>query len=118
MTKRTTPGQSRRIAELHEEGHTLTAIAEQLGLDRHTVARHINSPLERKDPWSGVTPQALQTLVKLAAVTQAFACPKCKAEVLRLLSQHEGFCCLRRRQGLRVQQQQSRLQRQQRLHHQ
>jgi hypothetical protein len=92
MSKRVTPAQTRLIVELHDEGHTLVAIAHQLGLDRHTVARHVSSPLGRTDPLGGVAPKALQTLLKLAARVQEFACPSCAKPVLRLVSQHEGWC--------------------------
>lgn len=92
MAKRVTPAQTRRIVELHEEGHTLVAIAAELGLDRHTVARHVSSPLGREDPLAGVTPKVLQTLLKLAATVDTFACPACKAPTLRLQSQCGGWC--------------------------
>lgn len=92
MANRVTPLLTRRIVELHEEGHTLLAIAQQLGLDRHTVARHVSSPLGREEPLAGVTPKVLETLLKLAASVEVFACPVCQAPTLRLRSQHEGWC--------------------------
>lgn len=40
-TPHITPQQRRQIARLHAEGHSKTAIARRLGIDRHTVARQL-----------------------------------------------------------------------------
>ena len=92
MAKHVNPAQVRRITALHDEGYSLSAIAEQLGLDRHTVARHCGSRQERDTALAGLTPAVLQPLLKLAASVREFACPSCAKPVLRVLSQHEGWC--------------------------
>ncbi len=40
-TPHITPQQRRQIARLHADGHSKTAIARRLGIDRHTVARQL-----------------------------------------------------------------------------
>ncbi len=40
-TPHITPQQRRQITRLHASGHSKTAIARRLGIDRHTVARQL-----------------------------------------------------------------------------
>lgn len=50
-TPHITPQQRRQITRLHAGGHSKTAIARRLGIDRHTVARQlVQTAPEAADP--------------------------------------------------------------------
>ncbi len=85
-----TPQQRRQIVRLQADGHSKTAIAERLGIDRHTVARHAQQPTA---PAPELTPEDLAKLrFLLDLLTEREACPDCGAEIFYQQSDAEATC--------------------------
>lgn len=98
MALRLTPIQLRQIARMHDAGHSHTAIAAKLGVDRHTVARRLgqqapqavalqNASLTREDR---IYLDALREVVLLGACPN----PACVNPLvtLRHLAEAHGVC--------------------------
>jgi hypothetical protein len=105
MAARITPEQKRQIERMRAEGHTLTATAKKLGIDRHSCRRHIDSlrgePTATPPPvaaaasavqqWPDETWQRLAGLLRAVEVGE---CDHCGELLVVLRTQGTGLCPL------------------------
>lgn len=94
MTARITPQQKRQIERLHADGSTLSAIAEKLGIDRHTVARHVEAAEnDRAQPaMAGFSEVEVAWLRALATNGRSLRCEACGHVIIALKAMNQGFC--------------------------
>ncbi len=89
MAKHITPAQRKQIQRLQADGHTLTAIATQLGVDRHTVGAHA----EPQAPVPAHLPlDAARLAYLLAGLELRLSCAKCKQPMFWAKYATEGSC--------------------------
>ena len=74
-----TPQQRRQLVRLRAEGHSKTAIAERMGLNRHTVARQLAAPAPVNAARQLTKDDLLKLRYVLDVLTEREACPGCGA---------------------------------------
>ena len=93
MAAHVTPKQRKEILRLQAAGHSNLAIAEQLGIDRHTVGRHAEPKPRNVD---GEPPLSADELLRVrylvANIPGASRCHGCKKQLYYARNQLEGFC--------------------------
>ncbi len=96
MALRITPEQRRQIARLDADGHTQAAIADRLGIDRHTVARHLGDAAvpdsARGGGLAGLSTAEGAVLRLLMASVVVVRCGECNAAIVQLRSMAAGMC--------------------------
>lgn len=96
MAQRITPSLARNIARLFAEGNTRVMIANRLGIDRHTVARHVAN----RDGGAALATtagdnSAAADAAFLSALRRSmirFECNECDYVSLRLATMDIGMC--------------------------
>ena len=96
MAQRITPSLARNIARLFAEGNTRVMIANRLGIDRHTVARHVaNRDGEAAHATAAGDNSAAADATFLSALRRSlvrFVCNNCDHVSLRLPTMETGMC--------------------------
>ena len=94
MATHVTPAQRKEILRLKAQDYTNIAIAERLGMDRHTVGRHAG-PRKRPDDATGtvLTEAEIARLKYLAAALSVeAACPTCGRPMFVARHETRGTC--------------------------
>ncbi len=89
MAKHITPAQRKQIQRLQADGHTLTAIATQLGVDRHTVGAHADARVgaQAESPLD----TARQAYLR-AGLERPLSCVNCNRTMFWPRHATEGMC--------------------------
>jgi hypothetical protein len=82
MKARLSTPQRRKIAEKYAAGFSVSELAREYGVDRHTVARQLDQAVPAPVA-TGLTPTELATLRALVASVERSTCPKCGAVMVR-----------------------------------
>jgi hypothetical protein len=90
MAAHTTPAQRKEMQRLKAQGFTNLAIAERMGLDRHTVGRHVD-PDEARGQSTHATERAKLEYL-LAGFNMQGTCFRCKKVAFWNERQTTGFC--------------------------
>ena len=82
MKARLSTPQRRKIAEKHAAGFSVSELAREFGVDRHTVARHLDQagPAPKA---TRLTPAEVATFRALLASVERSTCPSCGAVMVR-----------------------------------
>ena len=94
MGKRVLVSQVKQMEKLHEEGHSHVAIAQQLGIGRNTVARHLagDTPPAANDDVVRLGPLQLKRLSWLLAAVEAWPCPACQRPLVAVKTMARVVC--------------------------
>lgn len=83
MKPRLTTPQRRKLAQKFAEGFSVTELAREFGVDRHTVTRQLDRAGIVAPSVNSLTPAELASLRAVLASVSRSSCPKCGAELLR-----------------------------------